>query len=353
MFVYPAPRQSSQGRNNYSYITTDGTQIPANRTFAKKARKTYMFPSNIDNTKIDTGLSELVENPFKENKELADKYIKDQWLKRKEQVVQEDYISKQTYLEIVHNRPENTYTDEKKVKEAFNIEAKENNYFERFTVDLQDDTNIFLSDDPEGALSMLMMYQHPNVANSKDTCNPAIHDFYIGQEHQALLEKSSKREKAGKAVAKLQHIKENYDTFSLYKVAVVLDIYKAKDFPQKVVEDRLEDYVWTQGKDYLQRLDNFMSVAKLLKDDKGYTELKMRYLIKQALLTNVMSVSRGNYIWHSQKGIDNLYNLGTKLEPIITMFHQEYIRYNPEMDDDNFYGKLINELKIKGIKVDS
>jgi len=351
MFVYPAPRQSAQGRGNYSYVTTDGTQIPAGRTFAKKATKSYMFPSTPDNTKISTGLSEQIENPFK-NKEFADKYIGNQWTDKAEELQSKEYISKQTFLEVVHNRPAGTYTDEKKVKEAFDIEAKENNFFERFSVSLVDDTNIFTSDDPEGALAMMLMYQNPKIANSKDTCNSSLHDFYIGQEHQALIEKSNKREKAGRAVAKLQHLKENYDGFALYKVAIVLGIVKGTRISERVVIDRLEDYIWTQSKDFTDKLDRFMSIASLLDDDTGIRELNMRYLVKQAMNTHTITISGGSFIWHSQKNIPNLYNLGRKEEMIWNMLSQEYIKYNPEIDDDNIYGKLINELRIKDIKVE-
>lgn len=352
MFVYPAPRQSAQGRSSYSYVTQDGTQIPAGRTFAKQATKTYMFPSSYDNSKINTGLSEHIENPFL-NKEFADKYIKDEWLSEKDHLTTAETVTKQTYFEVVHNRPKGTYTDEKKVKEPFDTETTDNNFFERFSVSLVDDTNIFVEDSADGALAMMLMYQNPRIAKSKDECNPSVHDFYIGQEHQALIEKSNKRQKASRAVAKLQSIKDNYDSFTMYKLGIVLGLVKGVSINHQVVADKLDDYIWTQTKDYLQRLDKFMEVAKLVDDDKGIARLNMIYMIKQSLNTNVMSISNGSYIWHSQRGIDNLYNLGTKEEAIYSMFAQEYVRYNPDLKDDNFYGKLVEELKSKGVKIES
>jgi len=351
MFIYPAPRQSSQGRSNYTYVATDGTQIPAGRTFAKRATKSYMFPSTPDNSKIDTGLSDHIENPFK-NEEFAKEYIRDEWLNYKEELTTSDTITKQTYLEVIHNRPKGTYTDEKKVKEVFDIEAKENNFFESFKVSLVDDTNIFVAEKPEDSLAMMLAYKHPHIANSKDECNPSVHDFYIGQEHQALIEKSNKREKAGKAVAKLQFAKENYDGYTLYKVAIVLGLVKGNKVSDRVVVDRLEDYIWTQTKDYTKKLDTFMEVIQLLDDDKGIEELNMRYLLKQAQNTNVITIINSSYMWHSQRNIDSLYNLGRRADSIYTMLAQEYIKYNPELEDDNIYGKLVNELKSKGIKVE-
>lgn len=351
MFVYPAPRQSVQGRGSYSFVSMDGTQIPAKRTFAKNARKTYMFPSSIDNSKINTGMSEQIENPFK-NKEFADKYISSNWLDQKEKLEGLDYISKQTYYEVCHNRPAGTYTDEKKVKTPFDPKAEDTNFFERYKVELVDDTNVFSSDDPDGALAMMCMYINPLIANSKDECNPSIHDFYIGQEHEIQIEKQNKRSKISKAISKLVHIKDNYDEFTLYQLGIVLEVIKGTNISNTIVVERIEDYIWNNSTKQMSNIDNFQKYANMITDSSKLVQFQVEYLIRQAINVSAIGISGGRYIWHSQQGIDNLYNLGTRGSAVYNLFAVEKAKYNPELEDDNIYGKLIRELKTKGIRVD-
>lgn len=350
MFVMPVPRVSPQGRHNYSFVKSDGTQVPAGRTFARRAEKRYCFPLSSDGMKIDTGLDTMVDNPFASNDEFANKYIKDQWIDRKEMLTTKEQITLQTYLEVVHNRPPGTYTSEKKVRKALDTEATDNNFFENFSVALEDGTNVFTSDTIEGQLSMLLMKVSPSVAANKSVANPSLHDFYIGEEHEAVIEKTNRRKKQARAIARLQMIKDNFDDFTLYQVAIVLRLVKGK-VNHNIVEKLLDDYLWDQTKDLEQKIDKFERLVKDIEKAENKQKLYLWYVFQQAINERVIGIVNGNYLWHTKKHIQNLYNLGTKQEAILSQFYTEMLAYNPDIEAENFYGDLLVELQNKGVKL--
>lgn len=349
MFVYPGPRVSPQGRGNYTYVRSDGTQIPAGRTFHRKAEKRYCFPSSKDNTKINTGLEELIENPFQSDEMIA-KYVKDQWQDKADMLKAKDQITLQTYLEVMHNRPPGFYTNEKKVAKAFDTEATANSFFESFSVALADNTNVFTSDSIEGQLAMLLMKANPSIANSRSEYNPSLHDFYIGQEHEAAQELATKRRKQASAIAKLATIYEKFDDFTYYQIAIALRLVIGP-INTVTVKEKLDDYLWIQSKDLNTRIDHFMNLVKDIESKEGKERLYIKYLFQQAINTRVISVANGSFIWHSKKGVQNLYNLGTKEANILAMFYTEMLKYDPGLKADNFYGDLVAELLGKGVRM--
>jgi hypothetical protein len=73
-------------------------------------------------------------------------------------------------------------------------------------------------------------------------------------------------------------------------------------------------------------------------------------MIQQAINTGIFYLTGGKHFWRSQKGIENLYNLGASKTKIENMLYQEMEAYDPDLTDDNVYHKLLSELKQKGIK---
>ena len=349
MFVYPAQRVSPQGRGSYVYVREDGTQIPAGRTFAKQAEKRYCFPLSKDGMKLETGLNELIDNPFT-NDEIADKYIKDQWASRREELQSKEQITKQTYFEVLHNRPPGTYTDEKKVRRPFDTSAEENTFFESYTVSLTDGTNVFTSETIEGQLAMILMKASPSVANSREECNNALHDFYIGAAHEAQIETQNKRKVQGRAIARLNNIYDNYPDFIVYQIATVLELVRG---PVNAVMTRnvLDDFLWKQDKTLMDRIQRFNRITDKIDSKEGMEGLYLKYILQQAINTNTIGVVNGNFIWYAKKHVKNLHNLGTKQDKVVNMFYTEMLKYDPELDVENFYGDLITELRFKGVKL--
>lgn len=350
MFVMPVPKVSPQGRHNYSFVKPDGTKIPAGRTFARRAEKRYCFPLSSDGMKIDTGLDVLVDNPFAENAEFSNKYIKDQWIDKKEMLVTKEQITLQTYLEVIHNRPPGTYTSEKKVRKALDSDAVENNFFENFSVAFEDGTNVLTSETIEGQLAMLLVKRNPSFAASKSVCNPSLHDFYIGEEHEAVIEKTNRRKNQARAIARLQTIKDHFDEFTLYQIAIVLRLVKGR-VNHNIVEKLLDDYLWEQTKDLEQKLSKFERLVKDIEKSENKQRLYLWYIFQQAINERVIGIVNGNYLWHSKKHIQNLYNLGTKQDAILNQFYTEMLAYNPDIEAENFYGDLLVELENKGVKL--
>jgi hypothetical protein len=259
IYVYPAPRISPQGRSSYSYVRPDGTTIPSGRTFAKKAEKRYTFPLSAGGTKLKTGLDDLIDNPFTD-KSYASAHIKDQWADRKKEITATPQITKQTFLEIMHNRKPGTYGNELSAK-PFDAGKGEATFMEKFSVALKDGTNIFSAGSPEGELAMMCLYSNPKIAKTKEACNPAQHDFYIGVENEEVVERVSKRSKIASAVAKLETLKEKMDEFTLYQLSVTLKAVKGQ-MSTVGVRDRLDDYIWNESKDQDRRIEAFNTVSK-------------------------------------------------------------------------------------------
>lgn len=349
MFVYPVDRLSPQGRHDYFFTKPDGTKIPAKRTFAKRAEKRYCFPLSADGMKIDTGMDELIDNPF-QNEEFAKKHVKDNWTSRYEELISKEEITLQTYLEVMHNRPPGTYTGEKRINGVFNAEAKENNYLEGYSVPLDDGTNIFTSDNPDDVLAMLCMKKNPSIAPSKREANPSLHDFYIGEENEAAVETASRRRKQGEAIAKLTTIRSESDDFFMLQLATVLKLVKGQVSPV-IVNDKLDNYLWTQDKNLEMRLSKFNKLVENFNTKEGRQKIYLQYVFQSAVDKNIIQIRNGNFIWPSKKGIQNLYNLGTKEGAILNMFYAEMQAYNPDLPAENFYGDLIVELKHREVKL--
>ena len=60
-YVMPVSRVSVQGRNNYDFVTNEGTSIPAGRSKAKGIKVSMKF-HRVEN-KLITGFDEMTTNP--------------------------------------------------------------------------------------------------------------------------------------------------------------------------------------------------------------------------------------------------------------------------------------------------
>lgn len=351
MFIYPVQRESVQGRNNYMFVKADGSKVPANRTFSRGAHKYYSFPSSADNMSIVTGMNEQMDNPFK--MEAHQVHIGSSWHDRAKELIERDSISVQQYLEVMDNQEPGTYTSTKRITQPFKQRAAdkwEATFLERFRFSFEDNTNVLVSTNPEHRIAMMMARVSPRIANSRDEINPSMHDFYIGQEYEAIRAKRGKRQVIGKAIGMLEELAEKHDAFWMYQLGVIIGEVRV-DTPPAIVRDRLEDYLWSQRKDQVQRCEKFIRlVGEFFKDQAGKEATYTRYLMAQAVSTRVWALRTGEYYWTSKKGT-NFYRLGRKVEPILRMIHDEFSKFTADPDTDNVYADLISELKLKGARV--
>lgn len=345
MFVYPGPRLSVQGRGEHVFVKQDGTKVPAGRTFHKNATKDYCFPLESNGLRLDTGLDEFIDNPFK-IKDFADKWIRDYWT-TEERLRTDDTITKQTYLEVMHNRPKGTYTSEKKVTKPFDKDATESTFLESFRVSLKDGPNVYTIGNPDDEISMILIKRHPKFSPTKDAFNGSQHEFYIGKENEARAETQLKRDKKRKALVALDSLIDDYTDFEMYQIAIVMQLALG-DMSKAGVREKIEDFVWKEDNKSPERWDQFLNTFKYLDSTEGLERLYTRYVFQQAINNRIISVLNGSFIWHSKKGVQNLYNLGTKEKVVLNMFHSEM----QNNDEDGFYHDLLRELKTKNVRLE-
>lgn len=311
---------------------------------------------------LDTGLDEVIDNPFYERElnELDDSNKPgSHWVDKYDSLKQREKIDLQTYYEILDNMPQGTYTSVSGLKTMAEIgtdvetmKATKPTFLDKFNVFLSEGTNIFANDSQRGRLGQLACERHPKVANSRDLVNEDVHEFYIGSAEEAVVEKNRKINRVMDALADLREVQRNYDQFTSYQMAVILDLVTG-DTSDATVELALKDFVWEKKKSnkgtQVVRLDEFASKYEMLKNDPD--RLYIQYLIKQALNTGVFMTSGTRHImWPNKRGMDNLYDLGTNTRKIEQMFFEQLELYDPGIDAENWYNDLVTELKLKGVR---
>jgi len=116
LFISPVPKVSAQGRDKQTYSFYDSTigQVKSSgkligNTRAKDAQVVLKFTPNFDTLEYKTGLDEKILNPYKGNTEMG----------FPENIVNQEYITLQTFYEIQDGVPFGTYTS--KMKSNANI----------------------------------------------------------------------------------------------------------------------------------------------------------------------------------------------------------------------------------------
>jgi len=357
MFINPVKRQSVQGRDKYSIVTPGGEVKSMNRTASKDATKRYSFPTDPNNPqRLVTGLDEMIDNPWfgdEPNKIPEERSLPASWYDEADKLVKQEKITKQMYLEILAGVPKGTYTAEKSLNP--NISRRLPNdratVLESFYIILYDKPNKFTDDSPRGRLAQQLAKVSKRIADSKNDINPNRHHFYISEENEAAIERAAKEDIINNAVTDLTILRRKNDEFMSYQIAVVLGLVEGQVQPV-IVKDKLNQFIKDKSKNQMDNIEKFNQLIKLLDTGgEGLKKFYVMYLVKQAVNSNVMSVSSGQYIWHSKKGIDNLYQLGNNRKLIHKMFYDELNKYDPELDADNLYKDLAYELRNKGIRI--
>lgn len=352
MYVNPVPRKSAQGRNEYKFVDSLGNVKDWPRTAAAKATKRYSFPANADGRTLRTGLNRQVDNPYYGMKP-EELNLSSKWYDQAEDLVKRPSISKQMELEIRFDLDEGTLTSNKTLNYSFKRRSgtEEPTYLETFTIVLEDRPNRFDDTTLEGALAIEMVKSSRKFADDRNSANPSKHDFYISEENEAVNERTSRRDVVHEAIADLVILRRKYPQIYQYKVAVILELVKG-EAPEVLVKDALNAYIETQNNQF-ENIENFNKLFALVSGNRKEADrLHVMYCIKQALNNNIMAIKSGHYTWYSKKGIDNLYDLGTKEERIINMFLTEYQRYDEKNNEENHYADLERELRNKGVRIE-
>lgn len=355
-FINPVRRQSVQNRNDYAFINGKGDLIPMDRSFANEVGKRYNFPSSLDGQTIRTQLDRLVDNKWFDldpSSLPAHLQVSDLWMQRMPEIVKQEKITKQQELEMRFALDPGTLTTKKNLHYnlKFRDATKKPNYLEGFTLTLYDRPNRFTDETLRGALAIELAKVSGKIAEDKAHINTTRHDFYIADENEEAIERSNKQEVINNAITDLTLLRRNHTPFLRYQLAIILKLVKGT-VSETVVKDEMDNFVARKSRDQFRNIEKFNELIELVnKGVEGADKLHIMYLMRQAVNTNIFSVRNGSYIWHSKKGIENVYELGTKENSIIKFFQDEYNIYDPDNDQENWYGELINELKMKGVRI--
>jgi hypothetical protein len=78
----------------------------------------------------------------------------------------------------------------------------------------------------------------------------------------------------------------------------------------------------------------------------------VKYLVQQACNYKVIGHRDNQYIWYSKAGSQDVYNLGTSFDKMVSFFYNEYVTHNTESDITNWYADLHEELRMKNIWIE-
>jgi hypothetical protein len=356
MYLNPVERVSVQGRGQYSYIDSLGQAVPMNRSFSKTAGKRYSFPPTIDGMSVKTELSRLVINPWyglDVDNLPPEKVVSQKWVDTLHQIKDKEQISKQLELEMRFDLDEGMLTNVKNLHFNIKMRGKEDkpNFLETFFIVLYDRANRFTDETLRGALAIELARVSGKIAEKKSIVNINRHDFYISEENEDAIERTAKQDIVNDAITNLTLLRRKHTFFTRYQVGVVLGKVKGT-VSESILKDELNKFINTKGKDQMQNIKEFQRLYDMIDEgQKGMDKLQIEYVVKQAINSNVIGISGGNYTWHSKKGVDNLYNLGTKHSNVIKLFTGEFMKYDPDSDQENWYGDLITELRQKSIRI--
>jgi hypothetical protein len=370
MYINPVNRISVQGRHKqvYTILGEDNTSIPT-KTMNKNKEfgvgSSYKFPYDPEKKRLITGLDEVIYNEFKgmNPEEVIRKYnLPNTWRELIPKIVKEDKITKQTLFEILDKVDPDYYNsnvnysifDRNSIKM---IGEYSPTFLQLFSLILYDHANYFDDSTPRGRMAMQLCKVHSKIANSKADVNTSIHEFYISEENESEIETESRQALINKSIYHLVDLVEKNDPFKAYQVAIVLKDYqgvpliKGNVSPQKVRE-KLNAYIHNSGKHQYDNAHRFIDLVSMLKDKDSAPKFKITYMIQQALNEGIISSRDGYYIWHSKSDVDNVYKFNA-LDKMINFLIQELRTYNPKENDiTNYYKDLMEELSLRGIKLE-
>lgn len=332
------------------------------QTKAKGAVEVLQFVPNLANGRYETGLEEMVVNPFKDMEVLAVKgkyLLSDSWDFQLASIVKQPSIMRQTWYEILDGAEPNYYTPSigKNVKSigpmrVTNEEKQPRTFIETFNVTLVDGANVFLWDHSRSRIAIQLLRNHPVVAKSKDIYNPTSHNWYIALEDEEELSRVEIDDLENEALFELTSIQKNAPEDRLYRLAVILGLAKGEMSPL-VVKDMLNRYLKNKSDDKQKRIKKFMDTVHLFKEQEA--RFNVLFAVTQALNVNLMQFDNGYLYWKTKMDQATVYRWNS-IDAIVGYLEQEYQTYAPKKGTNkdsttNYYGELVKELESRGVRV--
>lgn len=332
------------------------------QTKAKGALEVLQFVPNLAKGRYETGLEEMIVNPFKDMEILTLKgryLLSDSWDSTLKALVKQDNIMRQTWYEILDGAEPNYYTPaiSKHVQmigpmRVTNEEKHPRTFIETFNVTLVDGANVFLWDHSRSRLAIQLLKNHPVVSGSKDNYNPASHNWYIALEDEEELSRVEVDDMENEALFELTSMQKNVPEDRLYRLAVILDLAKGEMSPL-VVKDMLNRYIKNKNNDKLAKLKKFMSTVQMFKEQEP--RFNVLYAVTQGLNVNLLYFDNGYLYWKTKMDHATVYRWST-VDSLVGFLEEEYQKYAPKKGTNkdstlNYYGELVRELTERGVRV--
>jgi hypothetical protein len=372
IYVNPVERPSVQGRDQqvYTLRTDNGEIIPLSNMRKSKefgVAEVYAFPYNPQKNRLETGLDEMVLNPFQNNEvsQIMDKYALDEvWVSILERLVKEERIKKQTYYEIMAGVKPDFYTSEVGAT-IFNMgqrnlkDLPRPTFLQQFKITLYPRPNNFVDDGTaktsRGRLAMLLIDKHPKIADNKGLVNSALHNWFVSEENEAEEEMNKRQNFINKAIYNLYKLQNEDTEYRNYQVGILLKDFSGKQIMKgklnfTKVKEIMNKFITDTSKHQVANCDSFMKVVELLDTVDGSEKFAVKYLVQQAINANVIAIRDGYFVWHSKAGSDENVYKNSHYDKLISLLLKEYETYNPKDESlTNWYKELYDEVKSKGV----
>lgn len=323
VFVYTVPRKTATKISE----VTNGKNVRLNQTkITRGCRDAFVaLPSASKGCRLNTGLNEYVDNPYKSGEGLPAGFDS---LKGSEKV------KEQHLVEIKFGLPMNYLSDEPQNATAAKNRDYVPSFYQTFKFSLNDGLTVLDTENMNDYLAYRIMLASKKFANSKKELDSgkwpeAI--YYIGLEHETEDIKYQKKQRLNSALAKLAN--SDFDPITQRKMVKVLGLAKGKLTDQQTY-NLLSSFIEenTPGKD---NINEFEKMYKLLSTADGREEFEARYFLQELQDKWIVTEYQGTYTWNAKKMV-----IGQRKE--------EAIRFlmNPEKQSEQI--ELKAQLEAKG-----
>jgi len=371
IWVNPVERNSPQGRHKQMYVTKIG-DVATPVTSMRKSRENgttveYSFPYNAGKNKLHTLLDRVIVNPLQglNAEDVINAYnVHPDYQKQLDFILDQKKITEQTLLELKHGQAPDFYSDRVSytmlnLPSDINRFEDEMTYLQQLKLILYPRPNMLTNETPRQELLIKMveaLVDADIIAKSSTEYNSSLHDFYVSEDNEQEVNYARSRERIEEAIHNLYTLKKKMSPFKAYQVACVLRETDGRviiqgDVSSERVSKALSEYINDSNANQDINIENFNEVFNLTTTPDGAERLDIKYLVQQALNTNVLTHRDQRYIWHSKQGTPDVYDLGTSYEKLIAFFLKEYKQYNPKDKTlTNWYKDLYEEVKSKNIR---
>lgn len=365
VYIVPVYGTSILRRNESKIQLDNGLVIEKKSHKAGGVRIPVPFRKEPGTNKMVTGLEELVANPWHEDMKPDYNSLSSRWADKQKYLSSRESIKLQEYLEITFDLNPGELDNISGVKTMAELHLKPRREFENqrptriddfnFRFDFDHITTLDSTKSLDHALAIQVAENQPNIfAPDKQSVNKNKHLFWIAYEDDDIETIRSERKQTQKAVAQLEELQTEASDFTLYQMAVVLEIVKG-NATTKQVNAALEDYLWVSKKTehgtQSTRVRTFKEKYNLLKKDAAAFEVE--YMFRQALTHGIFKISKSdnNVYWPNKRSLENFYNLGRNIRSIKGRIYKERATYDEALDTDNLYGMLYEDLLNNNIKL--